>query len=133
MSGMSSIAGRLIHHIKEYADVKLELFKLEAIERNAKIASVVLVAVVLGLAGVLFVLMLSIAAAFWLGTVLGAWHWGFLAVSGFYLLLGIAFYIFRNAWIYEPITNMVINHFLDDQENEKNERDTASPNEGTAP
>lgn len=128
MSGMSSIAGLLIHHIKEYADVKLELFKLEAIERNAKIASVVL-----GLAGVLFVLMLSIAAAFWLGTVLGAWHWGFLAVSGFYLLLGIAFYAFRNAWIYEPITNMVINHFLDDQENEKNERDTASPNEGTAP
>ena len=125
MSDISSHASRIVQHLKEYADVKLELFKLEAIERNAKIASGAIVAVIIGIAGIFFLLMLSVAAAFWLGEILGAWHRGFLAVSSFYLLLGILGYVFRKSWIFRPVTNAVIDNFIEEQEDEKNEQPSA--------
>lgn len=122
MSEMTSIAGRMFQHAKEYVDVKVDLFKLDAVERNAQLASGLLAAVIIGIIGLFSLLMLSVAAAIFLAGIWGAWYWGFLAVGGFYLIIFILVYLNRNHWIREPVHERIIDQYFEKKDDEPKEQ-----------
>ena len=50
----------------------------------------------------------STGIAIWLGKMLGEYYYGFYIVAGFFAILVIIFYIFREKWLKMPIANSLI-------------------------
>ncbi|MFN3938934.1 MAG: phage holin family protein [Chitinophagales bacterium] len=119
MSDLASVLSRMLQHAKEYMDVRVELFKLEAVERNAQIASAAIAAVIISLAAVFAVVLLSVAAAFWLGTLWGATYLGFLAMGGFYLCIAVLLFLNRIKWIKERIQNAIVGQYFKGKQDEQ--------------
>ena len=64
----------------------------------------------------MFSLFLNIGIAIWIGNELNDMASGFLIVSGFYLIAGIAVYMFRKNWIKGPIDNLIVGKLLETKE-----------------
>ena len=97
----------MIDLLKEYANKRVELFKLQATEKSS-IGSGFVVFFVLAFAALsFFVLMLNIAVGLLIGHSLGNYGLGVLIVSGFYLLILILILVFRKP-IMKNIANKVI-------------------------
>ena len=60
----------------------------------------------------LFFITLNFGIALWLGDLIGKIHYGFFVVAGFYALIGLILYIFRNKWIKKPLNDSMINEML---------------------
>lgn len=86
----------LIENITGYVEARIELMKIEMKEEVAKGLAKALVFVVMTAVFTLFVLLMSMAAAYKLGESVGAFG-GFAIIAGFYLLLGFLLFLFRNS------------------------------------
>ena len=102
----------LIDKSKDYLETQIELTKLKTINKSADILSTVVVMVSMILMGFLFLLFISIATAILVGHVLGATHYGFYIVGGFYGIILLIIYVQRGKWIKAPIANGLINKML---------------------
>ena len=102
----------LIDQIKEYLETKIELTRLKTIDKAADVLSSVIVMVSIVFLGSLFIIFISIAMALILGNWLGAAHYGFLIIGGFYALLLLLIYWRREKWIKVPIANGLISKML---------------------
>jgi polyferredoxin len=60
----------------------------------------------------LFMLMISVGAAFWLGEILGKVYYGFLCVGGFYGVLGLVLYFILHKWVKERTSDAIITRIL---------------------
>lgn len=87
----------LIEKVEEYGKTTLELIKLRSVNKTADIASSVTSRVLLTIVVFLFAITLNTGIALWLGDVLGKPYYGFLAVAGFYLILGMILYFAHSA------------------------------------
>ncbi len=96
----------------DYARKKIELYKLKAIDKSADIVSTIAADITIVSILILFVLVINIGLALWLGELLGRTYYGFFVVAGFYLLSGIIFYTFRDKLIKYPVRNSIIKHAL---------------------
>jgi len=111
--------------VTRYIDLKYEYFKLEFIEIFSTIFSKVLsIGVVLFISIIAFTFVL-IAAAFYLGKLLGGYHYGFLIVAGVFFLIAILFVLLRNVILTNPLINSLIsalfNNEIEKEEQKKNE------------
>lgn len=88
----------LIDNITGYVEARIELMKIEIKEEVAKGLAKSLVFVVMTAVLTLFVLLMSMAAAYKMGEAVGTFG-GFAIAAGFYLLVGLLLYLFR-----DPIT-----------------------------
>lgn len=88
----------LIENLTGYVEARIELTKIEIKEDLAKGLAKVAVFMIMGAVLTLFVILMSIAIALLIGKSVGIFG-GFSIVAGFYLLLGLLLYGFRN-----PIT-----------------------------
>lgn len=95
-------------HIKAYVSNHLELAKLELAERSAKIIASSVVSVTSALLGLITLGFLSFAAAFYLGDILSGYHWGFLIVGGFYLLIFVIYTAMGKPVFQRMYTNGII-------------------------
>ena len=95
-----------------YTKNGVELIKLKAIDKFADITSTIIARLTVITFITLFFLILNIGVALWLGELLGKNYFGFLSVAGFYALIGIVLYIFRNKWIKSPLRNSIITQAL---------------------
>jgi uncharacterized membrane protein YqjE len=86
----------LIENITGYVETRIELLKIEIKEDVAKGLAKALVFIVVAAALTLFVLLISIAAAFKIGESVGTFG-GFAIVAGIYLLLGLFLFLFRDS------------------------------------
>jgi hypothetical protein len=102
----------LFEKAEDYSKTTLELFKLNAIDKTAEIVSSLAVRLAILLAVVLFVLVLNIGVALWIGELLGKTYYGFFVVAGIYALITILLYLFRNRWIRYPVSNAIITQML---------------------
>jgi hypothetical protein len=102
----------LYDRIKDYTDTTIEVYKLNAVVVTADILSSIVTRVVLVLFFLLFTLFVNIAISLLIGHLIGAYHLGFLIVSGFYFILTMLVYRFRNKWIKTPVANLVISKLL---------------------
>ncbi len=102
----------LIDKSKDYLETKIELTKLKTIDKSADILSTVVVTVSMLFVSFLLILFISLAAALFLGKMLGAYHYGFFIMGGFYAIILLVIYVKREKWIKTPIANELINKML---------------------
>jgi len=86
----------LIENITGYVEARIELMKIEMKEEVAKGLAKALVFIVMTAVFTLFILLISMAAAYKVGESVGTYG-GFTIVAAFYLLVGLILYLFRNS------------------------------------
>ena len=105
--------GEMLGYLEIYADRKIQLAKLSAAERIARLTSSLISLLVFVLTVPLCLVVFSIGVAYWLHE---SWNWSqanaFFLIAGFYLLMGIVVYFFRH----QLFTNSVIKNLFDEQE-----------------
>ena len=102
----------LIDKSKDYLETKIELTKLKTIDKSADVLSAVVVIVSMIFIGSLVIILISIGLALFLGRLLGAYHYGFFVMGGFYAIVLLVIFIQREKWIKTPISNGLINKML---------------------
>ncbi len=91
----------LVDNVTGYVEARIELLKIEIKEEVAKGLAKALVAVIMIAVFTLFVLLISVAAAYKASESLGMFG-GFAIVASFYLFVGLIVFLFRN-----PITELL--------------------------
>ncbi len=94
MKEQPAVFAELKQLISEYFDARLSLFKLEAFEKTARVTAALFSSVVVALLAFFLLFFLSLSAGFYLSIVFESNALGFLAVTGFYLIL-FALVLFR--------------------------------------
>lgn len=95
-----------------YGKTSLELTKLKSLETTTTVAAIVLSRLAVIIILTIFVLFVNIGVALLLGDLLGRYYYGFLIVSGFYLITGIVLHFFLYKWIKRPLSNFIITQVL---------------------
>jgi uncharacterized membrane protein YqjE len=86
----------VIENLTGYVESRIELTKIEIREEIAKALSKAALYILMGTVFILFVVFISVSLAHLIGKSIGAFG-GFAVVAGFYLLLGLLLYAFRDA------------------------------------
>ncbi len=102
----------LFEKAEEYVKTNIEIAKLKATDKVAEIVSSLIAQIAVVVLAFFFLLMINIGIAFWLGMIMGATHYGFMVVAGFYALLVLLLVLFKNSLIKAPINNSIINQML---------------------
>jgi hypothetical protein len=109
MENSTTTIEKLIEKSEIYAKTTLELCKYEAVYKSADIFSNLAVKMALTLVVVLFLLLVNVGFALWVGQELGEVYYGFFVIAFVYLLLALLLYIFREDWVKTPVSNFIIN------------------------
>lgn len=112
MDNLTTNIELLYEKAKDYAEINVELIKMHAIDKTADVVSSIMSRLVLLVSFTMFLLFVNISLSLYLGELLGETYWGFLIVSGVYLLITIIVSASRNKFIKVPITNLVIAKLL---------------------
>ena len=107
---------RLFADTKDYLETRLELAKLQAVEKTSEIASTATAGALLLLLFTIVFLFGSIALAFYISEWTGKYSTGFLSVAGIYVFIGLLIYLTRDSLIKIPVTNLMIKKMLKDDE-----------------
>lgn len=102
----------LVDRIEAYGKTTYELSKLKVLETTIHVATSFLSRISVIVMISLFVLILNIGLAIWLGELLGKMYYGFFIVAGFYLFAGILLNMFLHKWIKKPISSFFIKQAL---------------------
>lgn len=102
----------LFDKIENYSKTSIELAKLNAIDKTADVTSALASGVFVSIVAFMFILFVNIGLSLYLGKILGDIFYGFFLVSGFYLILCLVIYFFRNQLIKTPVSNMVLEKLL---------------------
>lgn len=103
----------LLEWAKDYSDSTLELFKLSVIDKSADVVSSLVSRIATFLTVALSLLIINIGVALWVGKLLGDSFYGFFVIGGFYAILSVLLYVFRNQWIKIPVSNSIIKQMLE--------------------
>ena len=102
------IVQMLIEKAEEYAKTSLELYKLKAIDKGTDIFASLVSKVIIITVVTLFLLLGTIGLCLYLGEVFGKSYYGFFAVAGFYLLIGIVCAVFRKALLEDTLNDFIV-------------------------
>ncbi len=102
----------LFEKAQDYNKTTIELFKLNAIDKSADVASSLLSRLAIFMVVALSVIIINIGIALWVGKLLGNAFYGFFIIGGFYALVAILLHTFRHRWIKYPISNAIITQLL---------------------
>lgn len=108
MENNTSNIESLIDKAGDYAETRMDLFKMQFVNKSSEVASSFATKFVIILVAFLFLIILNIGLSLWLGELTGKMYHGFFIVGGFYALTGLIMYAFRYKWIKEPIANSII-------------------------
>lgn len=100
--------------LKRYANTSYELIKLEATERISVTGAGLISGLLVSLAGLLFVLFLSLGLSFYLSLLLGSSYAGFMIVGGFYMLLAVILFTGRKKLVEKPLRDKIIHKIFSD-------------------
>lgn len=112
MNNFETTKDLLFDKIESYTKTTIELTKLKAIDKTTDVVSALATKLAVIVVVSMFVLFVNIGLSLWIGTLLNEYYLGFLIVSGFYLLVAIVLYSFRDKLISEPINNIMLSKFL---------------------
>lgn len=98
----------LFDHAGDYLDTRLDLLKLQVIQKTSDIVSSLASRLILIVIIVIFVTIVNIGIALVLGEWMGKAYYGFFTLAGFYLIVGLIFNAFRSKWVKEPVANSII-------------------------
>lgn len=98
----------LFQKLKEYADVRLNLFKLQGISKVSGLLSSAISFILIGVIFITFIVCLTIGLSLWIGDSLGKTYYGFFIVAGFYVIIGLILFLARGKILKAPISNKLI-------------------------
>jgi phosphoglycerol transferase MdoB-like AlkP superfamily enzyme len=98
----------LFEKAQDYGATSLELLKLNAISKTSDVTSTLLSQLIIFMVVALSVMIISIGVALWISEVLGHTWYGFFIVGGFYLLIGVLLYFFKDQWLKSPLHNAIL-------------------------
>ena len=104
--------GSLFEKAGGYLDTRLDLLKLQALDKTSDVTSSLVSRIVIAIILFLAILIVNIGLALWVGELVGRVYVGFFIVAAFYILLALLIHVFRKAWIKDPITNILIKKLL---------------------
>lgn len=96
MSQLKDNAETLQRDVVELLESQAEFYKLWSFKVGMKSVTLTVHIVLIAVFGVLALLFLSVAAAYFLAECFGNSAYGFLAVGAFYLVIALAVYVFRS-------------------------------------
>ncbi|MCC7028937.1 MAG: phage holin family protein [Chitinophagaceae bacterium] len=102
----------LLKQSQEYADTRIELFKLQSVDKLSDVVSSVLSRMVVILIAGLFIVLVSIALSLLIGDLLGKSYYGFFIIAGFYALIGLICSVYRHQLFKGPIAASMIKKML---------------------
>jgi hypothetical protein len=102
----------LYEKAKKYTQTSINLLALNTVDKTADVLSSLTARLIIASVVAMFILFINIGFGLFIGKLLNAYYLGFFIVSGFYLILAFAFYIFKDKLIKEPIANEIISIFL---------------------
>lgn len=108
MENQTSSIESLWDRVKSYLETRTELIKLKAIDKISSIASSVGSLIIVVMIGIIFLSLLNIGIALWLGELLGKVYYGFFVLAGFYGIIGLVLYSSREKIIKTPIINSMV-------------------------
>lgn len=107
----------LLNKSKKYIDTNIELYKLIALEKSTVVISSLVYRLIIFTIITISTVLFNIGIAYWLGEMLGHVSYGFFIVTGFYLILALLFYLFKDQLVKRPISEILIGQILkNDQE-----------------
>ena len=95
-----------------YSKTSYELSKLKSLETSTIVASTVLSRLTVIVVFTMFMLFFNIGIALFVGQLLGRYYYGFLIVSGAYLIAGVLLHFFLYKWIKKPLSDFIITQVL---------------------
>jgi len=93
----------LSENVKGYIRLKLELYKLIAVEAVAQLLASIMITLVALLLSFFFLFFLSLAFVYWYGEEIGQMYVGALIVVAFYLVASVLVFIFRDKLFVNPL------------------------------
>lgn len=115
MEDISAKLEELVKNLKEYVDIQYQLTVLKAGNIISSVTAKILAAFIIAFIFFIFVIIISVTAGFYMSTVLGSMTKGFLAVAGFYFVLGLVLVLFKDKLVVGPIKNNLIKHMFQDE------------------
>lgn len=106
----------LAEDLKHYFSTRVELIKLETLEKSSEIGASVVSRIIVSTAAIFALLFLSVWLSFYLTTLLGMPYIGFAVVGGFYTLLFLVLLIGRKSMLEKPIRNGIISGAVQEEE-----------------
>jgi len=99
---------------KAYIERSVAYYKLLGFKVAMKTTTLLVKFILIAFCLLLFILFGSVAGSLALGNYLGSYTQGFLCVAGFYLVLALLLYLFRNKIIDKPILEKFSELFFND-------------------
>jgi len=96
----------------DHLETRLDLLKLQAINKSSEVTSSILSVVALLVIGIFAITILNIGLGLWIGELLGKTYLGFFVLGGFYTVVAILVHLFRHTWLKQPVTSMFIKKML---------------------
>ena len=98
----------LFEKAEDYSKTSIELLKLNAIDKTADMVSSILTRLTLFAVTTLFIFVITIGVALWVGELLGKTYLGFFVMGGIHVTIALLIYTFRREWIEKPIRQFII-------------------------
>lgn len=99
---------KLFEKAGDYLETRLDLVKLKTTQTTSDVVSSLISKAAVLLFIIIFLVMLNIGIALWIGEALGENYYGFFIVGLFYALVGLIVHVFRRQWIKSPISDKII-------------------------
>jgi hypothetical protein len=108
--------GESYGYLRAYVEKRIELMRLELIEKVALTASTLLLLAAMGFIFFFILGLLTIALGFFLEPFVGSLAVSFLILAGIYALVGVLIFLLRKPLIIQPVLDMVIRILDEDQQ-----------------
>jgi hypothetical protein len=113
---ISESIAELTDHVKRYVRLRINLFKLDLTEKLAILTTTLLISVIFFIVFLFFTLFLSLSFIFWFKEYAGDAWLGSLIVAGFYILVGLVVFLFRDRLFLNRIVTQISKILLEEEE-----------------
>jgi len=113
MENNTSNLEELFDKVKDYADTRINLFKLKAINKVSSFLSTLVSTLILIAILILVIFCITVAVALLIGEWIGSAYLGFFIVAGIYIVIGLIIYSARTKFLKEPISNTLLKELID--------------------
>lgn len=102
---------QLLENVKEYIGLQKEYLKFDVTEKIIRIASALILAIIIFALTIAMLLYISLAAIHWISPFVGV-AGAYAIAAGCFLLITITIYVFRKTWIEKPLAKFIANILL---------------------
>jgi len=100
-------AGKLADHTVDYLETFVKVRLLKITRKTTNVVSGAIITLVVCMLGIFILFFASLAAAWWLGNVMGSRTGGFLLLTFFYIVVAIVLVLLRKKIIFPFIRNTI--------------------------